>query len=127
MDVQEEHPLKTHDYLFLTWEYGELSLRKDLSIHDGDLLLKRIACVAGESIKIEGRDHYCIHEDGSATHLGYAVPESQSGTPLPMNDFQGVIPDGFYFVSGDFDNSYDSKYFGLVRQNQIKSKLIAAF
>lgn len=83
---------------------------------------KRIACAAGETIRVEGRGFWC-----GDTWLGEAKPEALDGRPLPYApEAAGVIPEGQVFLMGDHPDSFDSRYYGLKPVNTM-TRLIPIF
>lgn len=91
----------------------------------GALLAKKIACTPGEVLEIIGLDYFCNKD-----YLGKAKLKSATGIPVvPFNPCgikvacKYIIPEKFYFVIGDSKDSYDSRYFGLVSEEKIVTKL----
>lgn len=72
-------------------------------------LTKRVACVAGEILKYERGAHWC-----NAQYLGTVLKRDTQGMPLPEFSWNGPVPDGKVFLSGDHVRSFDSRYFGFV-------------
>ena len=70
--------------------------------------VKRIECLEGDIIIRKGRDFYCLH------YLGRALEKTRWGQSLSPSDFEGRVPKNCYWVRGDYERSYDSRYFGLV-------------
>lgn len=80
-----------------------------------DLLTKRVACMPGQTLKVApGRIFSC---DGRP--LGMALMTDSLGERLPVFDFNGLVPKGSYFMVGSNPRSFDSKYFGFVKKNEI--------
>lgn len=83
---------------------------------------KRIACMPGQSLqKLEGM-WFCgsrkIHDAVEVTH------SPSSGKQLQQFEYYGIIPDGKYFVVGDYQNSFDSRYWGFVDADKVLFTLI---
>jgi len=72
-------------------------------------LTKRVACVAGETVTTVNRDVFC-----NGVFMGKALDKTASGKPLRVFVLEGLIPQGQVMVMGDSQDSFDSRYFGLV-------------
>jgi len=72
-------------------------------------LTKRIACLAGQRVNTIDRLVFCDN-----FFLGKALEFTASGQPLSVFKLDGPIPDGFVMVSGDSEDSFDSRYWGLI-------------
>ncbi len=77
-------------------------------------LTKRVACVAGELLRYENGRHYC-----GDNYLGVVLKRTSEGLPLKAFEFNGVIPEGKVFLSGDHERSFDSRYLGLVNESAL--------
>ncbi len=77
--------------------------------------IKEVACVSGQVLITAGRDYFC---DG--TFLGTAKGYSLKGAKVENFAFSGVIPKGFLFVMGHHKDSFDSRYFGLIREKDVE-------
>lgn len=77
-------------------------------------LLKRVACMEGESLKVDHHDYYCGDK-----YLGRARSKTPSGRILSAFNYNGPVPKGKLFVIGDRDASFDSKYFGFIDHGDI--------
>jgi len=76
---------------------------------------KKVACVAGDLLRVDGRDFYCNDE-----HLCQAKETSLTGEKLSHFQFNGVIPAGSLFVVGEYKDSYDSRYFGFIKEGSVE-------
>jgi type IV secretory pathway protease TraF len=72
-------------------------------------LTKRVACVAGEVLRYERGAHWCNEQ-----YLGTVLSRDTQGVPLPEFAWNGPVPEGKVFLSGDHLRSFDSRYFGFV-------------
>jgi len=83
----------------------------DPRISDGKTqrVMKRVACVAGEILRVEDNYYYCGNE-----FIGKSKPLTRKGEPLRHFVYNGIIPKGKVFVSGDHIDSYDSRYWGFL-------------
>lgn len=77
-------------------------------------VMKKVTCMEGESIRVDGKFFYCGDE-----FIGRAKPLTKNGEPLNQFIFSGVIPKGKMFVSGDHIDSYDSRYWGFLDITQV--------
>jgi signal peptidase I len=78
--------------------------------------IKRIACTGGERLLIRGAASYC---DGRA--IAVAKERSLRGEMLPHFAYDGKIPEGALFVTGQHRDSFDSRYFGFVQAKEVKA------
>lgn len=84
-------------------------------------LLKRVAAVSGDIIDIE--------EDGVWINGVFQINSRQlheyKGTNLnPIAKKRYQLKKNEYFMLGETPNSYDSRYFGIVNQSQIRYKVM---
>lgn len=79
-------------------------------------VIKRIACTAGEELNVIGHDFYC---DGR--EIAVAKDLSLKGEELPRFLYNGKIPSDAVFVTGQHRDSFDSRYFGFVRNEEVKA------
>ena len=88
-------------------------------IQDGEPLktTKKVGCVSGDSLSVKWKKHYYCN----GTYLGYAKDKSIKGNPVENFIHNGIIPEGMLFVIGDHPDSYDSKYFGFLRKENVKA------
>jgi conjugal transfer pilin signal peptidase TrbI len=86
-------------------------------------LLKRAACMPGQSLLVDGhKDYFC---DGG--YLGRAKDKSLKGEPARNFEFSGVIPNGKFFAFAPHKDSYDSRYIGLIDLNTVVAKVYPLF
>ena len=91
--------------------------------HNGTKVVKRVEGLPG--------DHYKADESGLWVN-GTLVAKGWGATPVlktTWKDYarQGVIPTGNYLVVGDHERSFDSRYWGFVRQPQLQGGGYAVF
>jgi conjugal transfer pilin signal peptidase TrbI len=110
---------------------GDLAAFKhagDVFYKPGTLFLKRVAGVAGSSVtSVEhGNGYRDFFVDGVL--VGRAKPASKTGDPLEPGPI-GTIPDGMYYMAGQSDDSFDSRYgaVGWVTQKQIIGSAVRIF
>ena len=80
-----------------------------------DKAIKEAACVGGQTLVVDRKRYYC---DG--TYLGTAKEYSLKGERVENFKVSGVIPEGSYFVIGHHKDSFDSRYFGFVRKQEVE-------
>jgi len=78
------------------------------------LLIKKVACDAGQFIALSGDVFEC---DGQP--LGGFITETWDGKPLKPWSVSSEIPDGRAFIMGNHERSFDSRYFGLVDKQEL--------
>lgn len=114
-------PSNLHKGAYYVW------LANSPYVHGGEpfLIIKKAACVAGETLLIKGKDCYC-----GPFRMGSAKNKSISGMAVEPFRFNGVIPEGQFFAIGHHirdenghpvDDSFDSRYFGLVDFKQVRA------
>jgi conjugative transfer signal peptidase TraF len=81
---------------------------------DGDRFIKRVAARAGVRVCAEG----AIVTVGARTHVRRA--HDSAGRALPTWEFCRVLQDGEMVLMGETPDSFDSRYFGIVREDAIE-------
>ena len=66
-------------------------------------IIKRIACMPGDVIETRGQQFFCNGRFVCASKEGYDVVTLDT-----------TIPENHFFLTGDSNESFDSRYFGLV-------------
>ena len=79
--------------------------------------IKKISCVEGETISIREKEYFCNDE-----FLVKAKDISLKGEPLKNFAYEGPVPPGSYFVTAAHKDSFDSRYFGFLKQEEITAK-----
>lgn len=84
---------------------------------------KYVAGSPGDVVTIEDRKFFI-----NGHYIGYAFPSTTSGEPLEMSE-PGVIPAGYYFMWGEHEQSYDSRYadIGWIHESSIVGRLHRIF
>ena len=98
-------------------DYVVFSLKGDRFAKDNDKLLKRVGCAGGDVLRTAGKEYFC-----NDVPIGKAKDFSIKGDRLLNFFYDGVIGNGFLFVIGDHKDSYDSRYFGFIRKEQVIAK-----
>ncbi|MFS7223154.1 S26 family signal peptidase [Rahnella inusitata] len=73
-------------------------------------LVKRLGCIGGQFLSKTSNQFYC---DG--TEIALAMLRDSNGKSLPQFSYTGVIPTDMAFAVGDTTDSYDSRYWGLLK------------
>lgn len=81
-------------------------------------LIKKVACFPGDYLLAGGGKFYC-----NGKLMGVAHPRS----PSPPFSYDGVIPEGKYFILGEHPYSFDSRYIGLIDRGRVTGVLIPLF
>jgi signal peptidase I len=86
------------------------------------LLLKRVAGVEGDTIEI---DHDNVILNGVRVQEPYLEPANSAEDTLGNELGPKKVPEGTIYVLGDNRrNSYDSRYFGVVKLGQVRGKAL---
>lgn len=88
----------------------------------GCRVIKRVACDEGSRIDTVGKEFYC-----NGAFLGKAKDKSQKGHILKSYSYTGVIPHGYAFMLNDNPDSYDSRYYGLVKKDYVIAMVTPLF
>lgn len=120
---------------FSTFEKGDYVLFYVRSEHieKPTMAIKKIACDEGETliaVEIGNKSYFCVPRFAhwfNHEYIGTAKEYSLKGEKLESFAFNGKIPKGYAFVVGQHKDSYDSRYFGLVRKSEIKAKAYPIF
>jgi conjugal transfer pilin signal peptidase TrbI len=120
---KEVEKLKTGNYVMfslLKSKQDDLPAKLIKMIEDDgeELQIKRIGCSAGEEIKNIGNEYYCENE-----LIARAKDYSLGGERMKKFEFTGKIPEGNMFLVGDHVDSYDSRYFGFIKAEDIIATL----
>jgi len=98
-------------------DYIVFSLTGDRFAPDNEKLLKRITCVAGDTLRVKRRDYYC-----NDAYLGRAKERTLTGERLENFVYNSLIRKNSFFVMGEHKDSYDSRYYGLVSKDSVLAK-----
>ena len=80
----------------------------------GAVFAKRFVGCPGDELRTEGEKFYLNGE-----RIAVASRHDSKGEAVESFRFDGVIPAGSYFVLGDGERSYDSRYWGFIRKSWI--------
>jgi len=112
--------IKKGDYVMFVMPSANIKiLKEEIKKFKTNIAVKQVACMPGDRITVKNRMFYC-----NGYYLGTAKTKAKTGEPLAYFNFNGTIPDGYFFAFGSNPDSYDSRYFGLV---PFKSVLMKAY
>ncbi|MBI5178181.1 MAG: S26 family signal peptidase [Nitrospinae bacterium] len=114
-------PARLHKGAYYAWTISSPH------VHGGKpfLIVKKASCIGGETLSTKGNEYFC-----GPFPLGTAKDKSASGALVEPFRFNGVIPEGNFFGIGHsfrsengrmVDDSFDSRYFGLVDFKLVRS------
>ena len=107
------------DYVLFRYQ----GLPTGLELHRSEDMMKIVGCDEGDRLTVDAdKKFYCNGE-----YLIRAKDVSLKGEPLRHFFFNGPVPKGFMFVMGQHQDSYDSRYFGLVEKNRILAQAYPLF
>lgn len=107
------HEIQSGDYILFEIPENQL-------YETGQKAVKKVSCINGQYLKTVSSErkveYYC---DGNliTTTTIFTRPNYE---PLIVFGYDGIIPDGSYFVTGEHYRSYDSRYWGFVSSDSIK-------
>lgn len=76
---------------------------------------KYVRCEGGDKLSVRGLEYFCNDE-----LIGTAKTKDKNGKSVTPFVYEGLIPEGQYFVMGTHERSYDSRYWGFVDKNLIQ-------
>lgn len=85
---------------------------------EGKYLIKQISCKEGDRLERVGDNFTC-----NGKNIVKALRTDKNGNPLIQFEYNGIIPKGYYFLTGTHERSYDSRYFGLIYHSEIDEKV----
>lgn len=86
-------------------------------------LIKRVAACEGDTVKTTA---FGITVNDTLIPNSRARSSDSKGRLLPVWSFEGTLADGDLLVLTDRPNSFDSRYFGLLRTSDVVSRLTPA-
>lgn len=76
---------------------------------------KYVRCESGDTLSVKDLEYFCNDK-----LIGVAKTKDKNGKEVEPFVFNGIIPQGKYFVMGTHERSYDSRYWGFVDKNLIQ-------
>lgn len=76
---------------------------------------KYVRCEGGDKLSVKNLQYFCNNK-----FIGVAKTKDKNGKSIEPFVYEGIIPEGQYFVMGTHERSYDSRYWGFVDYNLIK-------
>ena len=83
------------------------------------LISKKVSCTEGDTLTISGNEYFCNDQ-----LIGKSKKFSQKGKPTNPYIQTGKLGKGEIFVTGNHKDSYDSKYFGPRKIEDVKALLL---
>jgi conjugal transfer pilin signal peptidase TrbI len=123
------NPTTSQPYRLFLILKGQPAVRGDLiAFHfpgsryypEGSLFVKKITGIPGDHLSI--RNDRTVQLNGA--FLDRIRATDSAGRAVEPFFFDGIIPDGTYFLYSRAPNSYDSRYYGLIRGDRIVGRVI---
>lgn len=100
-------------------DYVAFRFTNYLEVTQGEVLFaKKIGCSPGELLIIKDESIYCNNID-----LKLKKPQVSTYEKFDLFSYSGIIPSGKYFMIGESEYSFDSRYFGFIDISVINFKL----
>jgi conjugative transfer signal peptidase TraF len=90
---------------------------------EGSLFVKEVEGMPGDRLEI--REDRTVWLNGE--FVDHVRASDSKGKAVQPFLFSGIIPEGHYFLYASAPNSYDSRYYGLIRKDRIVGKVIPLF
>jgi len=103
---------------YLVFKYDDLSFIDPKKMSKSNLLTKEVSCAPGATLAVDVDRRFSCN----GKPLGQALKTDSQGNTLPQFVFNGIIPQDSYFMTGSDVRSFDSKYFGFIKKNEILYK-----
>ena len=109
---------KGNNHNFTIKDIVIFKLKKD-KFYPNKLLAKRIIGIGGDKIRRE--NNYIVLKDKLYLEIKERSREGEKLTSFTPE--QDLIADNNFFVSGEHFDSYDSRYFGVIKKSEILGKV----
>src|SRR5665647_3351275 len=103
---------------YLVFKYDDLSFMDQKRLSTTSLLTKEVGCTPGATLAVDVDRRFSCN----GKPLGQALKTDSQENTLPQFVFNGVIPQDSYYMTGSDARSFDSKYFGFIKKNEILYK-----
>jgi len=114
LEIRKFREIRKGDYVEIYVGDMKLPIRKGKVKY----LIKQVVCVHEDKL---------VYRDGNFYCNGKLLGKVHKEAPSKPFKYNGTIPDGFFFVMGKHERSFDSRYIGLIPKERIVAKLIPLF
>lgn len=80
----------------------------------GNVWMKRVMGMPGDRVEVHGNQVFI-----NAHFIAEGVGQDRFGTPIELAPFNGHIPSGEYYVALPHPKSFDSRYYGTIRREDV--------
>lgn len=108
-DMSDTREIKKNSYVLFTFTSKLINEGHPVNA------MKIVSCVGGDTLEQRGKEFYC-----NGVYLGRAKDYSLKGERLDHFSYNGIIPSESLFVMGQHKDSYDSRYFGFIRKDDVR-------
>ncbi|MDY0362166.1 MAG: S26 family signal peptidase [Desulforegulaceae bacterium] len=78
-------------------------------------LIKKVGCDENDFLTVnENKEYFC-----NDSFIGKAKDKAKNGETVKFFSFNGKIPEGHFFFVGSHPDSYDSRYYGFYKKEDI--------
>ena len=114
---------KKGDYVIFRLKLNKRYFSDFIKKHEATVtVVKRVICVPGDHLVVRKRKFFC-----NGKYIGTAKEYSLKGIKTKVFHYNGVVPKGDLFVIGSSINSYDSRYFGFIRKDEVQNTAVPIF
>ena len=116
-DHFEREDLVTGKYIIIPI-YSEI-------VHECDpcMVVKQIGCDEGDHLTVTKEGYYYCGE----TYLGHAKSYSKKGIPVSHFNYDDIVPAGEFFAIGSCPDSFDSRYIGFLKKENVQAIAMPIF
>lgn len=120
--IVSKNNLNKNDYVMFknnVNDYTSLAVKRNY-MYRHNVFIKNITGITGDHIKITTDACYI-----NGVYMGKVYNKDNKNRPLHIFMTNTIVPEHYYFVTSTrIDNSYDSRYYGLIPEDKIKARLI---
>ncbi len=106
---RSEKPAQKGDYVNFTFSHPFIG-------NTPRILTKRFSCGPGDELRSDENRHFFCNGE----YLGIAKKRRMDGRPFDHFQWNGPIPPGKAFVTGDHPDSFDSRYWGFIDVDRLE-------